>query len=395
MSSNREIFFRHVAQTSPAPLALEIERAEGSFLYGSKGETYVDLISGISVSNIGHRHPNVVQAIKDQSDKYLHLMVYGEYVQSPQVKLAERIASLLPASLNSVYFTNSGAEAIEGALKLAKRVTHRAEVVSFRNSYHGSTHGALSIMGSETFKNAFRPLIPGNRLLNYGVESELEQITEETACVVVEPVQAEAGAIFPDNNFLKKLRKKCDDNGVILIYDEVQTGFGRTGKLFGFEHSGTVPDIIVFAKGMGGGMPIGAFVSSVERMTLLTHDPVLGHITTFGGHPVSCAAALATVETIVGEKLHEAAAVKEQLIRAELKHPRIQEVRGKGLLLAVVFDSFDTNKKIIDKAIEDGVITDWFLFCDHAMRIAPPLNISEDVLIESCRKIVKAIDSIQ
>lgn len=395
MSTNRELFFKHVGQTSPAPLALEIERAEGCFLYGANGEKYVDLISGISVSNVGHRHPKVVEAIKDQSDKYLHLMVYGEYVQSPQVKLAERIAALLPASLNSVYFTNSGAEAIEGALKLAKRITHRAEIVSFRNSYHGSTHGALSIMGSETFKNAFRPLIPGNRLLNYGVEMELEQITDETACVVVEPVQAEAGAIFPDNNFLQKLRKRCSDKGVILIYDEVQTGFGRTGKLFGFEHSGTVPDIIVFAKGMGGGMPIGAFVSSAERMTLLTHDPVLGHITTFGGHPVSCAAALATIDTIVAEKLHEQATAKEKILRAELKHPRIKEVRGKGLMLAVVFDSFETNIKIIDKAIEEGVITDWFLFCDHAMRIAPPLNIREDVLIESCRKIVKAIDSIQ
>jgi acetylornithine/succinyldiaminopimelate/putrescine aminotransferase len=395
MVSNRELFFKHLAQTSPAPLALEIESAEGCFLYGTKGEKYVDLISGISVSNVGHRHPKVIEAIKDQSDKYLHLMVYGEYVQSPQVKLAERIASLLPASLNSVYFTNSGTEAIEGALKLAKRITHRPEIVSFRNSYHGSTHGALSIMGSETFKNAFRPLIPGNRLLHYGVEADLEQITEETACVVVEPVQAEAGAIFPDNNFLKKLRRKCNDFGVILIYDEVQTGFGRTGKMFGFEHSETTPDIIVFAKGLGGGMPIGAFVSSAERMTLLTHDPVLGHITTFGGHPVSCAAALATIEVIQGQKLHLEAARKEQIIRTELQHNRILELRGRGLMLAAVFDSFETNKKIIDKAIELGVITDWFLFCDHAMRIAPPLNIADDVLIDSCGKIVKAIDQIQ
>jgi acetylornithine/succinyldiaminopimelate/putrescine aminotransferase len=395
MHSNRELFFKHVGQTSPAPLALEIERAEGSCLFGTKGEVYVDLISGISVSNIGHRHPKVVEAIKQQSDRYLHLMVYGEYVQSPQVKLAEKIASLLPDSLNSVYFTNSGAEAIEGALKLAKRITHRAEIVSFRNSYHGSTHGALSIMGSETFKNAFRPLIPGNRMLNYGAVEELSYITEETACVVIEPVQAEAGAVFPDNNFLQRLRKKCNETGTVLIYDEVQTGFGRTGKMFGFEHSETVPDIIVFAKGMGGGMPIGAFVSSQERMLLLTHDPVLGHITTFGGHPVSCAAALATIQVISEAELCKEAARKENIIRNELKHARIKEIRGKGLLLAVVFDSFETNKKIIDKGIEFGVITDWFLFCDYAMRIAPPLNINDDELIESCRKIVKAIDTIQ
>jgi acetylornithine/succinyldiaminopimelate/putrescine aminotransferase len=395
MHSNRELFFKHVGQTSPAPLALEIERAEGSCLFGTKGEVYVDLISGISVSNIGHRHPKVVEAIKQQSDRYLHLMVYGEYVQSPQVKLAEKIASLLPDSLNSVYFTNSGAEAIEGALKLAKRITHRAEIVYFRNSYHGSTHGALSIMGSETFKNAFRPLIPGNRMLNYGAVEELSYITEETACVVIEPVQAEAGAVFPDNNFLQRLRKKCNETGTVLIYDEVQTGFGRTGKMFGFEHSETVPDIIVFAKGMGGGMPIGAFVSSQERMLLLTHDPVLGHITTFGGHPVSCAAALATIEVITEAELCKEAERKENIIRSELKHARINEIRGKGLLLAVVFDSFETNKKIIDKGIEFGVITDWFLFCDYAMRIAPPLNISDEELIESCRKIVKAIDAIQ
>jgi acetylornithine/succinyldiaminopimelate/putrescine aminotransferase len=395
MHSNRELFFKHVGQTSPAPLALEIERAEGSCLFGTKGEVYVDLISGISVSNIGHRHPKVVEAIKQQSDRYLHLMVYGEYVQSPQVKLAEKIASLLPDSLNSVYFTNSGAEAIEGALKLAKRITHRAEVISFRDSYHGSTHGALSIMGSETFKNAFRPLIPGNRLLNYGSVDELSFISEETACVVVEPVQAEAGAVFPDSKFLQLLRKKCTETGTVLIYDEVQTGFGRTGKMFGFEHSETVPDIIVFAKGMGGGMPIGAFVSSQERMQLLTHDPVLGHITTFGGHPVSCAAALATIQVISEAELCKEAARKENIIRNELKHARIKEIRGKGLLLAVVFDSFETNKKIIDKGIEFGVITDWFLFCDYAMRIAPPLNINDDELIESCRKIVKAIDAIQ
>ena len=286
MSSHRELFLTHVAQTSPAPLGLEIERAEGSFLFGAHGEKFTDLISGISVSNIGHRHPKVVEATKAQLDKYMHLMVYGEYVQSPQVKLATKIASLLPETLNCVYFTNSGAEAIEGAMKLAKRLTGRYEVVSFRNSYHGSTQGALSIMGSETFKNSFRPLIPGSRLLDYNSIEQLQQITNETACVIIEPVQAEAGGIVPSKEYLIALRKRCTSTKTLLIFDEIQTGFGRTGNLFGFQSSGVIPDVIVFAKGMGGGMPIGAFVSSTENMNALSSNPVLGHITTFGGHPV-------------------------------------------------------------------------------------------------------------
>lgn len=388
MSSNRELFLKHLAQTSPTPLGLEIERAEGPFLFGSKGERYVDLISGISVSSVGHRHPKVVAAIKEQVDKYMHVMVYGEYVQSPQVKLAEKIASLLPEKLNSVYFTNSGAEAIEGAMKLAKRVTGRSEIISFRNAYHGSTQGALSVMGSESYKNAFRPLLPSTKLLDYNSIEQLNEITGATACVIAETVQAEAGCIAGTDEFLLELRKRCNKTGTLLVLDEVQTGFGRTGKMFGFEWSGIIPDIIVFAKGMGGGMPVGAFVSSRERMQKLTYNPVLGHITTFGGHPVCCAAGLATLEVIEEEQLVSEAVRKGKIIREELKG---LNVRGKGMLLAVELDSFEHNKKCIDAALTKGVITDWFLFCDHAMRIAPPLNIPDDVLKESCAKIAAAV----
>jgi len=323
------------------------------------------------------------------------LMVYGEYVQSPQVKLASKIASLLPDSLSSVYFTNSGAEAIEGSLKLAKRLTGRYEVVSFRNSYHGSTQGALSIMGSETFKNSFRPLIPGSRLLDYNKAEQLHLITEETACVVIEPVQAEAGGIVPSNEFMHALRKRCTATGTLLIFDEIQTGFGRTGSLFGFQASGVVPDVIVFAKGMGGGMPIGAFLSSLQNMNAFTHSPVLGHLTTFGGHPVCCAASLATIELITEEELWKNTAEKESIVREVLRHETILEIRGKGLLLAVVFDTFERNKRIIDAAISKGVITDWFLFCDNAMRIAPPLTISNDDLRDACKKLLEAIEENQ
>ncbi|GAB4134749.1 MAG: aspartate aminotransferase family protein [Bacteroidia bacterium] len=392
MQSNRQLFLQHVAQTSPAPLALEIVKAEGIYLYDNDGKKLTDLISGISVSNVGHRHPKVVQAVKDQSDRYMHLMVYGEYVQSPQVRLAERISELLPPTLNCTYFTNSGAEAIEGALKLAKRITGRSELVSFHHSYHGSTHGALSIMGSEFFKTAFRPLLPDTRLLHYNDLSDLHQISEKTACVVVEPVQAEAGVIKGNTEFLQALRKRCDETGTLLIFDEIQTGFGRTGKLFGFEHSGVIPDVIVFAKGMGGGMPIGAFVSSRENMLAFTENPVLGHITTFGGHPVSCAAALATINIITEEKLHEHAAKLEAVIHEELKHPAIQKIHCCGLMCAVYFRDFETNKKFIDRAIEKGVITDWFLFCDNAMRIGPPLIISEEQLRENLRIISSCLE---
>jgi acetylornithine/N-succinyldiaminopimelate aminotransferase len=394
MISNRQLFLQHVGQTSPAPLGLEIERAEGIYLYDVNGKSYIDFISGISVSNVGHRHPKVIAAIQAQLNKYMHLMVYGEYVQSPQVMLAQRIASLLPDSLNSVYFTNSGAEAIEAALKLAKRITQRSELISFRNSYHGSTHGALSIMGSEFFKTSFRPLLPDTCLLDYNDIAQLQLISNKTAAVVIEPVQAEAGIIVPDNNYLNALRKRCHETGTLLIMDEIQTGFGRTGKLFGFEHSGVIPDIICFAKGMGGGMPIGAMVSSRDNLNAFTENPVLGHITTFGGHPVCCAAALACIDVIVEEQLPQAAARRQDIFKEYLQHPAVHEIRGIGLMHAVLFDSYNFNKKVIDALLENGIITDWFLFCDYGLRIGPPLTITDDELIrtlETMRDVMKHI----
>ncbi|MFN8713919.1 MAG: aspartate aminotransferase family protein [Bacteroidota bacterium] len=393
MSTHRELFLRHVAQTSPAPLALEIERAEGSYLFDASGKRYTDLIAGISVSNVGHRHPHVLAAIHAQLDKYMHLMVYGEYVQTPQVRLAQKLASLLPAPLDCTYFTNSGAEAIDGALKLAKRVTGRSQLISFRNAYHGSTHGPLSIMGSETFKTAFRPLLPDTFILDYNDFGQLLHITERTAAVVIEAVQAESGAIVPAAGFLEAVRARCTETGTLLILDEIQTGFGRTGKLFALEHSGIVPDVICLAKGMGGGLPIGAFVASAQHMQSFTDKPVLGHITTFGGNAVCCAAALGVIEVLENENLAAGVAEREAVVRETLVHPAIHEVRGKGLLLAVVFTDFAFNKKVIDEAIARGVITDWFLFCDNALRIAPPLNISVDELRRSCKIILESIDA--
>ena len=389
--TNRQLFFNHVAQTSEAPLALEIEKAEGLYLYGSGGKRYLDLISGISVSNVGHRHPKVVQAIHDQLDKYMHLMVYGEYIQSPQAQFAKALADLLPENLRSVYFTNSGSEAIEGAMKLAKRFTGRTEIISFKNAYHGSTQGSLSIMGCEEFKNAFRPLLPDTKQIRYNNITDLELITNRTACVIVEMVQGEAGAIVPENDYLRKLREKCSSTGTLLVADEIQCGFGRTGTLFAFEQFGFVPDILCLAKAMGGGMPVGAFVSSGAVMQVLTNNPVLGHITTFGGHPVCCAAGLAALQVLLEEKLSEKVAEKEALFRSLLKHPQIRAVNGKGLLLSVVFDSYEQNKTIIDKCIEDGIITDWFLFNAHSMRIAPPLTITEEEIRTACAIILKNI----
>lgn len=392
--NTRELFLRHLAQTSPAPMGIEIDRAEASFLYDVSGKKYIDLIAGISVSNVGHRHPRVIKAVHDQLDRYMHVMVYGEFMLSPQIKLAEKIASLLPPSLNSSYFTNSGAEAIEGSMKLAKRITGRFEIVSCANAYHGSTQGALSIMGSEFFKNAFRPLLPGIRQIRFSNFEDLKLISQHTACVIIEPVQGEAGAIVPEKNYLEALRKRCKETGTLLIFDEIQTGFGRTGKNFAFEQSGIIPDIIVFAKGLGGGLPIGAFVSSNENMQMLTENPVLGHITTFGGNPVCAAAALATIETLSEERIVEGVAAREKIIRDTLVHPAIKEVRGQGLLYAVVLENAETVQKLIAYCLQEGVITDWFLFCDHALRIAPPLNIPEESLENACRIIVRGLDKV-
>lgn len=389
--SQKQLFLQHVAQTSPAPLALEIVSAKGIYLNDVSGKQYIDLISGISVSNIGHCHPEVVEAVKKQAETFMHLMVYGEYVHSPQVTLAKALTDLLPANLNIVYFVNSGAEATEGALKLAKRFTERSEIISFKNAYHGSTHGALSVMGSEDFKTSFRPLLPDVKTIEFNNESDLQYITRKTACVIIEPVQGEAGVVAAKQSFLKKLRERCTETETLLIFDEIQTGFGRTGSLFAFEQYQVIPDILLLAKGMGGGMPIGAFISSKQIMDSLTNNPVLGHITTFGGHPVCCAAALANLSVIIKNKLYLRAKEIESIIKQKIKHPKIKEVRVHGAIAAIDFDNEATNMQTISKCIEAGVITDWFLFNTKSMRIAPPLIISNEELIKACNIILACI----
>jgi acetylornithine/N-succinyldiaminopimelate aminotransferase len=392
MLTLRQLFLNNNAQTTNFPLLLEFERAEGVYIYDSQGKPYLDLISGIGVSNLGHSNPKVVQAIKDQVDKYMHLMVYGEYVQTPQVRFAEKLVSLLPENLNSVYFTNSGAEAVEGALKLAKRYTGRQQIVAFHNSYHGSSHGALSVMGNEDFKQAYRPLLPGITFISLNNLPDLEQITNKTACVILETIQGEAGIRMPDADYMLALRRRCTETGTLLILDEIQAAFGRTGKLFAFEHYNIVPDILLLAKALGGGMPVGAFISSVDVMSALKENPILGHITTFGGHPVCCAAGLAALEVLLDENLIVQVNSKETLLRQNLTHPAIKEFRGKGLMIALEFESFELVKKIIDTCIENGIITDWFLHCSNSMRIAPPLIITNDEMLRACRIIMDAID---
>lgn len=361
-------------------------------MYDQQGKGYIDLISGIGVSNLGHSNPYVINAIKEQVDKYMHLMVYGEYVQSAQVRFAEKLVSILPENFQSIYFTNSGAEAVEGALKLAKRFTGRQQIVAFHNSYHGSTHGALSVMGNEEYKQAYRPLLPGVNFIQFNDENDLQYITEETACVIIETIQGEAGIRVPDAIYMQALRAKCTETGALLILDEIQAAFGRTGKLFAFEHFGIVPDILLLAKALGGGMPIGAFIASNQIMDSLKENPILGHITTFGGHPVCCAAGLAALEVLLDENLIDQVAEKEALIRELLVHPSIKEIRGRGLMLAIELENFDLNKKIIDRCIEQGVITDWFLHCSNAMRLAPPLIITNDELRKSCGVVLEAIE---
>jgi acetylornithine/N-succinyldiaminopimelate aminotransferase len=392
MLTLRQLFLANNAQTTNFPLLLEFERAEGIYMFDKDGKAYIDLISGIGVSNLGHSNPYVINAIKDQVDKYMHLMVYGEYIQAPQVRFAEKLVSLLPDNLQSVYFVNSGTEAVEGALKLAKRYTGRQEIIAFNNSYHGSTHGALSVMGNEEYKQAYRPLLPGVKFARFNMEEDLQLITTQTACVIVETIQGEAGVLVPDVAYMQALRQRCTDTGTLLILDEIQAAFGRTGKLFAFEHFGIVPDILLLAKALGGGMPIGAFVSSNDIMGALKENPILGHITTFGGHPVCCAAGLAALEVLLNEKLVEQVAEKEVLIKGLLVHPAIKQVRGKGLMLAIELEDFDLNKKIIDRCIANGVITDWFLHCTNSMRLAPPLIITADEIKKACRVIVASIE---
>lgn len=390
--NQRELFLRHVAQTSAAPLALEIVKAAGTMLYDSKGKEYIDLIGGISVANTGHRHPKVITAIQEQLGAYLHIMVYGEFVEASQVQYAQLLTHHLPASLNSVYFTNSGAEAVEGAMKLAKRVTNRSQIIAFNNSYHGSTQGALSIIGSEYWRNAYRPLLPGVLHLNYGTEEVFDFISPQTACVIAETVQAEAGVIAPSKEWMQALRKKCTATGTLLILDEIQTGFGRTGRLWGFEHFDIVPDIILLGKALGGGMPLGAFIADKGLMDSFTDNPVLGHITTFGGHPVCCAAGMAAMKALLEDRMIDSVKEKAELFKTLLVHPKIKAVRSFGLWLAIEFDSFETNKRIIDACIANGVLTDWFLFGADCLRISPPLVISDEQIRSACSVMINAMD---
>jgi acetylornithine/N-succinyldiaminopimelate aminotransferase len=394
MLSSRQLFLQYIGQTSDSPLMLEIESAEGIWLFAPDGRRYADMISGVSVSNIGHRNPYVVQAIKNQLDKHMHLMVYGEYIQAPQVKLAQLLADHLPTELNCTYFVNSGSEAVEGALKLAKRITGRTEIIAFRNAYHGSTQGALSVMGAEAYKYAFRPLLPAISFLEYNTIGELDKINTDTACVIAEPIQGEAGIRVPDKDFLKKLRERCTETGALLILDEIQTGFGRTGFLFEFLSVGVVPDILVLAKSLGGGMPLGAFISSREILAAFKSNPVLGHITTFGGHPVCCTAGLASLEVLLREDIISHVPGKEELFRKYLIHPAIKEIRGKGLLLAVEFGDKELCSKVIHTGLENGIVLDNFLFCNTAIRISPPLTITEMEIIEVCRIFLQTLDSV-
>jgi acetylornithine/succinyldiaminopimelate/putrescine aminotransferase len=394
MLTPRQLFLKHQAQTTDFPLMLEIEKAEGVHMFGVNGEKYLDLISGIGVSNVGHRHPHVLKAIQEQLGKYLHLMVYGEIVQSPQVKLAEALSKTLPENLSISYFVNSGSEAVEGAMKLAKRFTGRTEIIACHNAYHGSTHGSLSLNGSENFKRAYRPLLPDINHIQFNSLEDLEKITERTAAIILETIQGEAGVRVPEKGYLKAVRERCNETGTLLILDEIQSGFGRTGTFWAFEQFDVIPDILTCAKGMGGGMPIGAFISSEAIMNTLKNNPILGHITTFGGHPVSCAASLATLEVILQEKLLNGVEAKAELFKSKLQHPAIKNIRNCGLMMAAEMESFEVLKPVIDQAILDGVLTDWFLFCDNSMRIAPPLTITESEIEIACELILKAIDKV-
>jgi len=388
MSYNRRLFFKHVAQTSDFPIGAEIIRASGIYLFGPSGEKFIDLVSGVSVSSLGHNNQKIIEAIHVQTDNFLHLTVYGEFIQSPQVILARMLADNLPENLNCTYFVNSGSEAVEGAMKLAKRYTGRKEIISFKNAYHGSTQGALSILGDESFKKSFRPLLPQIRIINYNDFTDLSLISDKTAAVFVEPVQAEAGVVQPKMDFLKKLRKKCNETGTLLVFDEIQTGMGRLGALFAFEKYDVVPDILLTAKALGGGMPLGAFISSKKILDSFKTNPVLGHITTFGGHPVSCAAAIAMLKQVKNKKILDSVLIKEGLFKQLLVHEKIKEVRGEGLLLAVDLGKAELVKKFVKKAIEKGIITEWFLFDDKSFRISPPLNITQQEIRSVCKTIL-------
>ncbi|MBE8712844.1 aspartate aminotransferase family protein [Sphingobacterium hungaricum] len=393
MISNRELFLNNLAQTSNSPRLFEIVKAEGIYLFGPNGEKYIDLVSGFNVSNIGHRHPKVIEAIKNQLDKYLHVTVYGEYVQAPQVEFAQRLLETLPASFQSVYFTNSGTEAVEGAMKIAKKYTGRRQILGAEKAYHGSTQGALSLIGNPEFQKAYAPLLPEIDFIKFNDLDSLTKITDQTAAVVIEAIQGEAGVRVPTLEFMQALRQTCTDHGTLLIFDEIQTGFGRTGKLFVFEHFGIVPDILLLAKGIGGGMPLGAFVASKEIMDVIKDNPMLGHITTFGGHPVSCAAAMASLQVIQDENLLEQVEHKAQLFRKQLDHPKIQEIRGLGLMMCIQLENFDQVYQVSSYCAAKGLMIDWYLHCETALRIAPPLTISADEIKIACEIILEAIET--
>ena len=381
-----------IAQTSDFPIGIEVSHAEGIYLYDSTGKKYIDLISGIGVNNLGHRHPAIISAINQQLEKYLHTMVFGEFLQEPQIKLAKRLSELLPENLGCTFFVNSGSEAVEGAIKLAKRFTGRTEIIAFNKSYHGSTHGALSVMGNEEFKQNYRPLLPDVKFIEFNEEVALETISDSTACVIIEPIQGEGGVKVADKKYLKRLREICNKFRVLLIFDEVQCVMGRTGTLWAFEQFGVTPDILLLAKAFGGGLPLGAFISSQEIMSVLKNNPILGHITTFGGNPLSCVAGYAILETLNSSDILSVIPKKEKLFRKLLSHKNILEIRGKGLMLAVELGNADKAFSVIQKSMNAGLITDWFLHCPTALRISPPLTISEPEIELACSIINKVLD---
>ena len=391
--TNRQLFFSYMAQTSAEPIALEMKKAEGIYIIDINGKKYIDGIAGFSVNNIGHSHPEVVKAVQQQVEEYMHLIVYGEFIQSPQATYAKLLTDHLPAYLNCVYFTNSGAEAVEGAMKLAKRVTNRTNIIAFKSAYHGSTQGALSIMGDEYWRNAYRPLLPGIIHADYSNYSAIELIDNNTACIIMEVVQAEAGIKPANLEWLQAIRDKCTETGTLLVFDEIQSGFGRTGSLWAFQQYGIEPDILLLGKALGGGMPLGAFIASNELMKTLTDNPVLGHITTFGGHPVSCTAGKAALEVLLKNKWIAEVSHKEQILLQRLQHPSIKAVHHCGLWMALEFDSFEINKAIIHRCIQKGLITDWFLFAPTCLRIAPPLTITEEELHTLCNIVMESIEA--
>jgi acetylornithine/N-succinyldiaminopimelate aminotransferase len=392
MISNRELFLKNTAQTSATPRLFEIVRAEGVYLYGPNGERYLDLVSGFNVSNIGHRHPKVIEAIHEQLEKYLHVTVYGEFVQAPQVQFATKLLENLPSSFESVYFTNSGAEAVEGSMKIAKKFTGRRQIIAAEKAYHGSTQGALSLIGNEAYRTAYAPLLPDISFIRFNDSSSLSAIGGDTAAVILEAIQGEAGVRVPSKTFMKALRQRCDEVGAVLIFDEIQTGFGRTGKMFTFEHFDIVPDILMLAKGIGGGMPLGAFVARREIMDVIKDNPMLGHITTFGGHPVSCAAALASLNVIRDNNLLASVDDKANLFRTLLHTPKIREIRGMGLMMCLQLESFEQVYAVSDYCAKKGVMIDWYLHCDTALRVAPPLTITEQEIREACEIVLEGIE---